>query len=70
MRLANAKLQPEPGSTALKLLDCLFTVQELVNGNPSGHTKSKEPNRIATIKILDPARMKYIIRYKIHLTCK
>ena len=42
LRLANAKLQSDPGNAALKLMDC---VQEMVNGNPSGVTKSKDDDR-------------------------
>lgn len=60
LRLANAKLQPDPGSAALKLMDCLFATEEMVNGNPSGNTKSNDPIRKATIVPLDPRRMQYI----------
>ena len=60
LRLANAKLQSDAGSAALKLLDCLFTTEELVNCNPSGNTKSTNPARKQSIAPLDPRRMKYI----------
>ena len=69
VRLANAKLQSEANAAALKLLDCMFTIEELVNGNPSGKTNSKDPDRIATITILDPARMKYIYGEYAQYTC-
>ena len=36
LKLANAKLQKDAGSAALKLMDCVFTTAEMVNGNPSG----------------------------------
>ena len=60
VKLANAKLQSDPGTAALKLMDCVFTTAELVNSNPSGVTKSKDPARQKTIKPLDPRKMKYI----------
>ena len=60
MKLANAKLQGDPGTAALKLMDCVFTTHELVNSNPSGVTKSKDTTRQKTIKRLDPAKMQYI----------
>lgn len=60
LRLANAKLQSDPGASALKLMDALFTTEEMVNGNPSGNTKSLNPVRRASITLLDPLRMKYI----------
>ena len=60
LKLANAKLQSDPGSAALKLMDCLFESHEMVNGNPSGTTKSKDVVRQETIKLLDPVRMKFI----------
>lgn len=60
MKLANAKLQSEPGTAALKLMDCVFTTEEMVNSNPSGITKSKDPARQKTIRALDPIKMKYI----------
>ena len=60
LRLANAKLMPDAHQAALKKLDCLFTVEELVNGNPSGNTKSQNPDRISTIKPLHGQKMQYI----------
>ena len=48
------------GKCALQLLDCLFDTTELVNGNPSGQTNSKDPTRQKTIKRLDPERINYI----------
>ena len=51
---------PEAPQAALKMMDCLFTTEELLNGNPSGRTKSSDPNRRATIRVLDPAKIKYI----------
>lgn len=60
VKLANAKLQSDPGTSALKLMDCVFTTEEMVNSNPSGVTKSKDPTRQKTIKRLDPTKMKYI----------
>ena len=43
LKLANAKLQNDAANTALKLMDAVFSVEEMVNGNPSGVTKSKDP---------------------------
>ena len=60
VKLAHAKLQPDAGNAALKLMNCVFTTEELVNGNPSGITKSKDPTRQRTIRPLDGAKMKYI----------
>lgn len=60
VKLANAKLQSDPGTAALKLMDCVFTTSEMVNSNPSGVTKSKDPTRQRTIKPLNPRKMKYI----------
>ena len=60
VKLANAKLQSDPGTAALKLMDCVFTTEEMVNSNPSGITKSKDPTRQKTIKRLDPTKMQYI----------
>ena len=42
VELANAKLQSDAGTAALKLMDSVFTTEAMVNGNPSGVTKSKE----------------------------
>lgn len=41
-------------------MSCVFTAEELVNGNPSGHTNSKDESRIKTIQKLDPERIKFI----------
>ena len=60
LKLQSAKLQSTPARCALQLLSCLFSDEELVNGNPSGNTNSKEQARINTIQKLDPARMCYI----------
>ena len=44
----------------MQSLKRLFSLEELVNGNPSGTTNlSKEPQR-KSIQKLDPARMNYI----------
>ena len=53
VKLANAKLQNDPGTAALKLMDCVFTTAELVNSIPSGVTKSKDPACQKTIQPLD-----------------
>lgn len=68
LRLTNAKLLPDFGSAALKLIDCLFTEEEMVNGNPSGNTKSSDPIRKASIFPLDSHRMQYIYG-KIFISC-
>ena len=60
LKLANAKLQADPGTAALKLMDCIFTTEEMVNGNPSGVTKSQDPVRKRTIRVLDPEKMQFI----------
>ena len=57
IKLAHARLQSDPGSAALKLMDCLFTTAEMVNGNLSGMNKSKDPLRQRTIRPLDSAKM-------------
>ena len=41
-------------------MDCVFTTEEMVNSNPSGITKSKDPTRQKIIKRLDPTKMQYI----------
>ena len=68
VKLANAKLQSDPGTAALKLMDCVFTTAELVNSNPSGVTKSKDPARQKTIKPLDPRKIIYIDGMHLHST--
>ena len=45
LKLANALVQPTPSAMALKLMICLFSKEELVNGNPSGISKSKNERR-------------------------
>ena len=60
MRLAAAKLHNDPAKCGLQLLGLLFSDEELVNGNPTGVSNSKDEQRKNTIKKLDPARMKYI----------
>lgn len=50
----------DPSKAALKLLACLYAPEELVNGNPTGSTNSKDLKRVATICKLDPERMKYL----------
>ena len=60
VRLANAKLQPDASSTALKLMDSVLSTEEMVNSNPSGVTRSKDETRQRTIRPLDGANMRYI----------
>ena len=60
LKLQSAKLQSKPARCALQLLSCLFSDEELVNGNPSGNANSKEEARIKTIQKLDPNRLCYI----------
>ena len=60
LQLATALVQPTPIAMALKLMACLFTKTELVNGNPSGITNSKDEQRQKTIKKLDPTILRYI----------
>ena len=69
VRLANAKLQPDAGSTALKLMDCMFSTAKMVNGNPSGVTRSKDEARQRTIRALDPQKMRYIDGMLTTITC-
>lgn len=61
LKLQSAKLQSDASKCALQLLGCLFSAEELVNGNPSGTTTAKDVVRKRTIKKLDPVRMNYII---------
>lgn len=42
LKLQSAKLRNTPAKCALPLMICIFTAEELVNGNPSGHTDSKD----------------------------
>ena len=60
LKLQTAKLQSDPSKCALQLMSCIFSPEELVNGNPSCVTNSKDEVRRKTIKQLDPMRMKYI----------
>ena len=52
LKLANTLIQKDAGSMGLKLLACLFMEKELVNGNLSGITKSKDPICIHNINSL------------------
>lgn len=44
-------------------MGCMYSVDEMVNGNPSGCTNSKDEKNI---KKLDPNRMKYINGKQMH----
>lgn len=61
VRLANAELQPDAGSAVLKLMDCVISVAEMVNGNPSGVTCSKDETHQKTICPLDAQKMSGMI---------
>ena len=69
MRLANAKLQADASSAALKLMDCVFSTEEMVNSNPSGVTRSKDETRQKTIRPLDSRKMRYIDSMFMQLFC-
>lgn len=60
LMLQAAKLHTEPGKCALAMMSCLFTAEELVNGNPAGVSNSKDEARKKGIKQLDPIRIRYI----------
>lgn len=60
IRSQSAKLNTDPSKYAVQLMSCLFSIDEMVNGNPSGVTNSKDEGRRNSIKKLDPQRMKYI----------
>ena len=60
LKLQSAKVQGEASKCALQLMSCLFSAEELVNGNPSGNTNSKDEMRRKTIQKLDPKRIQYI----------
>jgi len=60
LKLKSAKLHKDPGKCALQMLDCLFNTEELVNGNPSGFTNSKDEVRKKNIEKLDLERIEYI----------
>lgn len=67
LKVVNAKLQSNPVSAALKMMDSPFSTEELVNGNPSGITKSRDSIRRATVQALDPGRIKYIFGTYMHV---
>ena len=54
------KLQADRGAAALKLMDCIFSTEEMVNGNPSGVTRSNDATRQKTIHPLHPEEMRFI----------
>ena len=60
LKLQSAKLNQNSAKCALQMMGCLFSTDELVNGNPSGITNSKDEARRRSIRKLDPNRMKYI----------
>jgi hypothetical protein len=60
LKLATAMIQTTPGQMALKLMACMFSKEEIVNGTPTGTTTSKEERRIRTVQQLDPAVMEFI----------
>ena len=71
LKLSQAKQYDVPEKAALKLLACLFSPEELVNGNLTGVTNSKDEVRQKTIKKLNIQRVEYLKgRYSniIHIT--
>lgn len=42
------------------LWTAFFSTKEMVNGNPSGVTRSKDATRQRTIQALDPEKMRFI----------
>ena len=66
LKLANAKEKSDPGKAALKLMDCIFSTKEMVNGSPSGVTKSKDPLRKRIVQTLSPDKMKFMV-YFLHV---
>ena len=60
LKLATALVQPTPVSMALKLMSCIFTKKELINGNPSGISKSSDQQRRSTIQKLDTGLLRYV----------
>ena len=42
LKLQQAKFNPDEAKCALQLMSILFDPEELVNGNPSGFTNSKD----------------------------
>lgn len=69
IKLQSAKLCTDSSKCALQLMSCLFSAEELVNGNPSGLTNSKDETRIRTIKKLDVNKIKYIRGKTEYSTC-
>ena len=70
IKLQAAKLHNDSSKCALQLLSCMFSDEELVNGNPSGMTNSKDEGRKSTITKLDPRRMQYIQgMYCLYIVC-
>ena len=53
IKLQAAKLQTDATKCALQLASCLFNLEELINGNPSGVTNSKDEVRKQTLEKLD-----------------
>ena len=60
LKLQAAKLHSDAGKCGLAMMSCIFTPDELVNGNLAGVSNSKEEARKKGIKQLDPNRMKFI----------
>lgn len=60
MKLQLAKLKDSPCKCALQMMSVLYTVEEMVNGNPSGITNSKDEKRQSSIQKLDRDIIKYI----------
>lgn len=65
LKLQSAKLHSDPSRCALQLMGCRFSIDEMVNGNPSGVTKSKDECRKKTIKRLEYSI--FMVRY--YLLC-
>ena len=57
---SSAKELDNADKSALKLLEILFTPEELVNGNLTGSTTSKDEWRKATVQKLAEDRIKII----------
>ena len=60
LKLQSAKLNSDSSKCALQLMSCLFSIEEMVNGNPSGVTNSKDEGRRNSIRKLDPNRINYV----------
>ena len=56
VKLASTKLQSDPGTAALKVMDGAFTTHEMVNAYPCGITKSKDVARQKTFDHLTQLR--------------